>query len=72
MSERIRILGVFAILGFVAGVLANVAYHTVLPVLLAVLPQIQAEAILSGFAGAVLTMLVLVLWSYLSGPRKEA
>jgi len=72
MSERIKILGIFAILGFAAGILANLAYHTVLPMILVILPQIQAEAILSGFAGALLTMLVLVLWSYLSSPRKEA
>ena len=73
MSERIKILGIFAMLGFLAGILANFAYHTVVPALLALFPQIlQAEWILSGFAGALLTVLVLVLWVYLSRPHKEA
>jgi len=72
MGERIKILGIFAILGFVAGILANFVYHTVWPTILAVFPQIlQAEWVVSGFAGALLTMLLLVLWAYLSQPRKE-
>ena len=72
MSERIKILGIFAILGFVAGILANFAYHTVLPTILAIFPEmLQAEWMLSGLAGALLTMIVLVLWAYLSGPRKQ-
>jgi len=72
MSERIKILGLFAILGFLAGILANFAYHTVLPTILAIFPEmLQAEWMLSGFAGALLTMIVLVLWAYLSGPRKQ-
>jgi len=71
MSERIKIIGLFAILGFVAGMLANFAYHTILPTILAIFPQmLQAEWMLSGFAGAILTMLVLVLWAYLSGSQK--
>ena len=73
MSERIKILGIFAILGFLAGILANFAYHTVLPMVLSIFPQVlQAEWVLSGLAGAILTMIVLVLWAYLSGPRKQA
>jgi hypothetical protein len=67
MSERIRILGIFAILGFAAGVIANFTYHYVLPVVLAVFPEIlSVEWILSGFAGAVLTLCVLLVWVYLS------
>ena len=72
MSERIKILGLFAILGFLAGILANFAYHTVLPTILAIFPQmLQAEWMLSGLAGAILTIIVLILWAYLSGPRKQ-
>lgn len=72
MSERIKMLGIFAILGFVAGILANFAYHTVLPTILAIFPEmLQAEWMMSGIAGAILTMVVLVLWAYLSGSRKQ-
>jgi len=67
MSERIKVLGIFAILGFVAGVIANFTYHYVLPVLFAIFPQIlSVEWILSGFAGAILTVFVMSLWAYAS------
>jgi chromate transport protein ChrA len=67
MSERIKILGIFAILGFVAGILANVAYHTVIPALMQAFPYIiSAEWVLSGLAGMMLTLLVLAIWAYFS------
>jgi hypothetical protein len=31
MNDRLKILGVFAVLGFIGGVLANIAYRTVWP-----------------------------------------
>ena len=37
--ERMKILGLFALLGFVAGVAANLAYHKVFPALLKVALQ---------------------------------
>jgi hypothetical protein len=67
MSERIRILGMFAILGFVAGVIANFTYHYVLPVIFTIFPEIlSVEWVISGFAGAILTLCVLLVWVYLS------
>lgn len=71
MSERIKILGLFALLGFVAGVAANFAYYRVFPLLLAIFPGILlAEWVLSGIAGAFLTVLMVVLWAYLGGRVK--
>jgi len=67
MSERIKVLGMFAILGFVAGVVANFTYHYVLPVIFAIFPEIfRVEWILSGFAGALLTVSIMLLWAYAS------
>jgi hypothetical protein len=72
MNERIRILGVFAVLGFVGGILANVLYHTLWPWLLDVFPTIlTAEWVLSGIAGALITTFFVVIWVYLSGPSLE-
>ncbi len=71
MSERIKILGIFAVLGFVAGILANVLYDTVVPAILTALPNISGKWIVSGFTGMVLTLLVLSVWAYFSAkPRK--
>jgi len=67
MSGRIKILASFALLGFIAGVAANFAYHTVLPALLRIFPEILlTEWVLSGIAGTVLTLIIVILWAYLS------
>jgi cytochrome bd-type quinol oxidase subunit 1 len=72
MSDRIKILGVFALLGFVGGVLANVSFHTVWPWLLANFPLIfSAEWVISGMAGALITTFFVVIWVYLSKPSAE-
>lgn len=71
MSERIKVMGIFAILGFLAGVIANYTYHYVLPVILAIFPEIlSVEWVLSGFAGAILTILVMLVWAYASKPSE--
>ena len=71
MGGRLKILGVFALLGFAGGVLANIMYHTVWPWLLAVFPAIlTAEWVLSGIAGALITTCLVVIWVYLSGSRE--
>jgi len=71
MSERLKILGIFAVLGFIAGILANVAYDVVIPAILAALPNISGKWVVSGFTGMILTLLVLAVWAYFSQkPRK--
>ena len=71
MSERLKILGIFALLGFVGGVLANILYHTLWPWLLEVFPTVlHAEWILSGIAGALITSFMVVIWVYLSQPTE--
>ena len=72
MGNRLKILGIFALLGFIGGVLANVIYHTVWPWLLAVFPVIlTAEWVLSGIAGALITTCLVVIWVYLSGSTES-
>ena len=71
MNDRVKILGVFALLGFVGGVLANVAFHTVWPWLVANFSLIFAsEMVISGIAGALITTCFVVIWVYLSQPRQ--
>ena len=70
MSERIKVLGTFVLLGFFAGIVANLLYHIVWPWLLQVFPAIlNAEWMISGLAGAMLTLVMLILWVYLSGSQ---
>jgi len=71
MNDRLKIFGMFAVLGFIGGVLANVIYRTVWPWLLAVFPSIlTAEWVLSGIAGSLITTFMVVIWVYLSGPKE--
>ena len=71
MSDRMKILGMFAVLGFLGGVLANVGFHTVWPWLVTNFPLIfSAEWVISGMAGALITTGFVVVWVYLSRPRE--
>ena len=64
-------LGLLALLGFIAGVAANFAYHKVFPTLLKIVPEIlRTDWVLSGLAGSLLTTIMIVLWAYLSRPSK--
>jgi hypothetical protein len=72
VGERLKIFVFVAILGFFAGVIADVTSTTVIPWLVTVLPVFfQARYILSGFAGACLTLLLVSVWAYLSGPTER-
>jgi len=73
VSDRIKILGTFALVGFIAGMVANFTYKVVLPWLATVFPLIfewGGEWLISGLAGAFLTLLLLIMWAYLAAPRK--
>jgi len=68
MSDRIKMLTTFAILGFFAGVIANFTFKYVIPWLSQiVLPVLGLEWIFSGLAGAALTIVLVTAWAYLSG-----
>ena len=71
MSGKMKIIGSFALLGFIAGVAANFTYKTVIPALMKAFPELLkfgSEWIFSGFAGAILTILMVVAWAYMKGP----
>jgi hypothetical protein len=66
MGERVKILVAFAVLGFMAGIFAKFSYEYAVPWLLAHFPMIGWDWVLSGFAGAALTMFLVTLWAYAS------
>ena len=72
MNDRLKILGTFALLGFVGGIAANLGYQTVWPWLLSTFPLIfaSAEWIISGIAGALITTFFIVIWVYLNRPTE--
>ncbi|MFQ5758314.1 MAG: hypothetical protein ACE5IF_01405 [Candidatus Bathyarchaeia archaeon] len=66
MGERIKILLSFGLLGFLAGIFAKFSYEYAVPWLIAHFPMISWDWVLSGLAGAVLTMFLVTVWAYAS------
>jgi len=67
MPGRLKIILAFALLGFLAGVIAYVTYKEVIPVLIKSFPfLLSTEWFISGLAGAGFTLILIVLWAYVS------
>jgi len=73
MSDRLRVFGIVALLGFMAGVIAQVTATYIIPWLITVLPLLGGltSFMISGFAGACLTVALVSVWAYLTGHRER-
>lgn len=72
MGERLKVFGIIALMGFIAGVIAQLTFDYVVPALIALLPAIlSAKYILSGLAGAFLTLVVVSIWAYFTGSTEK-
>ncbi len=72
MNSRLKIFGVIAILGFMAGVIAQLTASVILPWLVTVLPLLGGATnyLISGFAGACLTVVLVSIWAYMTGKKE--
>jgi hypothetical protein len=73
MNSRLRIFGIVALLGFMAGVIAQVTAVYVIPWMLSVLPLLGGltSFMISGFAGAILTVVLVGVWAYMTGNKDK-
>jgi hypothetical protein len=72
MGERFKVFGIVALLGFMAGVIAQLTADYVIPALLDILPAlIQVRFLVSGFAGACLTLVLVSIWAYITAPPER-
>jgi hypothetical protein len=73
MTSRLKVFGLIAILGFVAGVIAQLTATFFIPWILDVLPLLGGATtyIISGVAGACLTVVLVSVWAYMTS-KKEA
>jgi hypothetical protein len=71
MSSRLKVFGIIALLGFVAGVIAQVTATFFIPWIVEVLPLLGGitNFVVSGFAGAILTVAIVSVWAYLTGNK---
>ncbi len=72
MGERLKIFVFVAVLGFIAGIIADITATYVIPALIVLLPSLGAftRYMLSGIAGAILTLVIVSIWAYITGPRE--
>jgi hypothetical protein len=72
MGERLKIFVFVAILGFFAGVVADLSATYVIPALANFLPAfLNARFMLSGLAGAFLTLVMVSVWAYITGSQER-
>jgi hypothetical protein len=65
MGERLRVFGLVALLGFMAGVIAQLTADYIIPWLMVVIPAlVQIRFLVSGFAGAALTLVLVSIWAH--------
>ena len=70
MGDRLKIFGIVALLGFMAGVIAQLTADYIIPWLMTVLPAlINVKWVVSGFAGACLTLALVSVWAYVTGNK---
>jgi len=72
MNSRLKIFGVIALIGFLAGVLAQVTATFIIPAIILFLPSLSVISayLVSGLAGAVITVFIVGAWAYLTS-RKD-
>jgi hypothetical protein len=65
MAGRFKALTLIVLIGFAAGVVTDLTAEYVLPRLLEILLEIfKVRFILSGFAGAILAIIIAAIWAY--------
>ncbi len=72
MNSRLKIFGIIIVLGFVAGIIAQVTAVFVIPWMISVLPLLGGVSsfLISGLAGACLTVAIVGAWTYITGKKE--
>jgi hypothetical protein len=72
MGDRIKLFVLVALLGFAAGIIAQLTADYAIPWLVTVMPQlVQIKFLMSGFAGACLTLALISVWAYITGSQER-
>jgi hypothetical protein len=73
MNDRLKVFCIVALLGFMAGVIAQVSAVYFIPWLIAALPALAgiSSFLFAGFAGACITVAMVSAWAYITGNRER-
>ena len=71
MNNRLKVFGVIALIGFLAGVLAQVTATFIIPAIADAIPSLGGAVpyLTAGFAGAIITVLIVGAWAYLTSRK---
>jgi len=70
MSSRVKVIGVFAIIGFLLGEVAYATYNWVIPGIITLFPVIlELEWLYWGVLGSITTVVLLIVWATISNIR---
>jgi uncharacterized membrane protein YedE/YeeE len=71
MDQRIKIFGVIALIGFIAGIIASLAIKHLVPWLKEVLPSLSnlTDYLITGIVGAILAVTLIAIWVRISGKK---
>jgi hypothetical protein len=72
MTSRIKVFAIIALLGFLAGIIAQVTAAVIIPAIVAALPSLGflSSYIISGLAGACLTVVLVSIWAYMTSKKE--
>jgi hypothetical protein len=73
MNDRLKVFGIIAILGFVAGIIAEVTAVNIIPWISANIPSLNGVLpyLTAGIAGAIITVLLVAIWAMLTGRKNQ-
>ena len=71
MNNRLKVFGVIALLGFLAGIIVQVMVLHVIPAIVLALPSLSfiSSYLISGLAGACLTVVLVTVWAHMTGKK---
>jgi hypothetical protein len=71
VAGRPTVFTVFAFIGFLGGIVAYFAYKRLVPIILEMFPELlNAEWFLSGLGGAIMTLVLVLMWATFSPEKK--
>ena len=73
MNSRIKTFGIIAILGFIAGIIAKLIADLIDTRIETIQESLGGFTpyILAGLAGAIITIIIIVIWAYLTGNKNN-
>jgi len=71
MDQRIKIFGIIALIGFIAGIIASLTLKHLVPWLKEVLPTLSnlTDYLIAGIIGAILAVILIAIWVRISGKK---